>query len=93
MSLDGSIKPKWFVYIIKTKDNTLYTGITLDLARRLHQHTQGLGAKYLRGKHPLQLVFSIAMPDRSSASKLEYKIKHLSKAQKLQIIEQNLILE
>lgn len=83
----------WFVYIIQTKDNSLYTGITVDIARRLEQHRQGTGAKYLRGKQPLQLVFSVMVASRSIATQLECKIKKLTKAQKQSIVAGTLTLE
>ena len=88
MSRAVAINTMWYVYIIQAKDNTLYTGITIDVARRLQQHAAGVGAKYLRGKQPLQLVLSIEVSDRSTASQLEYKIKRLSRAQKIQLIAQ-----
>jgi len=93
MSHAGSSERPWFVYIIQTKDNTLYTGITLDIEKRLQQHRNGTGAKYLRGKTPLKLVFSLSTASRSCASKLECKIKKLSKLQKLLFIGGSLILE
>jgi putative endonuclease len=90
--MDSLTKP-WFVYIIQTKDQTFYTGITVDLPRRMQQHLNGTGAKYLRGKQPLQLVFSVMVKSRSAASKLECKIKKLTKTQKQSIIDGNLSLE
>ena len=73
----------WFLYIIRCRDNSLYTGITTDVERRLAEH-QGTkkGAKYLIGKAPLTIVYQKKLTDRSSALKLEYKIKQLSKSQK-----------
>ena len=72
----------WFLYLIRTADNRLYTGITTDVSRRFCQHQTGKGAKALRGKGELQLAFHCAAGDRSLASKLELKVKKLSKAQK-----------
>lgn len=78
----------WFVYIIKDKNNCFYTGITTDLARRFAEHSaqNNKTAKYLRGKAPLTLVYWQQVADRSSASKLEAKIKKLSKNQKQRLI-------
>jgi putative endonuclease len=76
----------WFVYLIRTKRNALYCGITNDLARRFAMHQQGKGAKALRGKGPLTLVWSESVVDKSSALKLEAKIKKLPKSQKEEIV-------
>ena len=76
----------WFVYILRCVDHSLYTGITVDLARRLKEHRGdagvGKGAKSLRGRRPLDLVYSVEQPTRSAALKLEYKIKQLPKPKK-----------
>jgi putative endonuclease len=79
---------KYFVYILKCNDNTLYTGITTDLKRRVSEHNSSLkGAKYTKQRRPVELVYAQEESDRSSASKREYEIKHLSRMQKLQLIE------
>ena len=82
----------WFVYIVKCKNNTLYTGITIDVERRLEEHRgeEGKGAKYLRGKGPLKLVFQERVGSKSNASKIEMKIKRLSRLKKIQILQGNL---
>ncbi|AMO47045.1 GIY-YIG nuclease superfamily protein [Enterobacter sp. FY-07] len=76
----------WFLYLIRTPDNTLYTGITTDVARRFTQHQNGKGAKALRGKGALQLVFSAQVGDKSIALRLEYRIKQLNKRQKERLV-------
>lgn len=77
----------WFIYIIKCADNTLYTGITTDLDRRLWEHNSSdKWAKYTKMRRPVEMVFSQVCEDRSQASKLEYKIKKYTKQQKLTII-------
>lgn len=68
--------------MLRTPAGALYTGITTDVTRRLAQHQSGKGAKALRGKGELQLVFHCAAGDRSLASKLEIRVKKLSKSQK-----------
>ena len=80
----------WFLYMIRTAAGQLYTGISTDPARRLRQHNGELrgGAKALRGKGPLQLVYQQAMSDRAAASKAEYQLKQLSKAAKEQRISE-----
>jgi putative endonuclease len=85
-------KSVWVVYILQTTGGLLYTGITTNLARRLAEHARsgvgsGKGAKSLRGKGPLTLVYQLAARDRSEASRLEARIKKLSRADKERLIE------
>jgi len=81
----------WSLYLIRTHQGNLYTGITTDVTRRLSEHAAGkLGAKSLRSKGPLTLVYQVELGDRSLASKAEYGVKKLPKSKKEQIIEQNL---
>ncbi|GEA51939.1 UPF0213 protein [Vibrio inusitatus NBRC 102082] len=77
---------KWFVYLIRTRHNALYCGVTNDLERRFQQHTNGTGAKALKGKGPLILEWSIPVENKSQALKLEYKIKQLSKQRKERLV-------
>lgn len=80
-------KDNWSLYLIRCKDNSLYTGITTDVTRRFSEHTEGkTGAKYLRGKGPLSLVFHKVVGNRSEASKMEIKVKKLSKSEKEKLI-------
>lgn len=72
----------WHVYIILCSDDTLYTGITTDIERRLRQHSTGRGAKYFRGRQPKQLLYLEAGHDRSTASKRERLIKEMKRADK-----------
>lgn len=72
----------WYVYILRCGDNTLYTGITDDVARRLSVHQAGKGAKYTRGRGPLTLAYTEEQPDKSSALKREIAIKKLTRPQK-----------
>ena len=78
---------EWYLYIIETQSGTLYTGITTDIARRMQQHEEGKGAKYMRGKGPLSLRLSIPCQNRSVASKLEAKVKQLPRSDKLRLIK------
>lgn len=77
----------WFIYLIRCNHGTLYTGITSDVARRFAEHESGKGAKYLRGKAPLELVFQQAIGSRSAALTAEAAIKKLSKADKEKLIQ------
>ena len=81
----------WFTYILKCADNTLYTGITKNLKQREDEHN-GLdkyekGAKYTKIRRPVQMVYSAEFPDRSSACKEEYRIKKLTRIEKLKLIK------
>lgn len=76
----------WFLYIIRTSNQSLYTGITTDVVRRLQQHQNGRGAKYLKGRKDIYVVYQIKVGDRSTALKLEYRIKQLSKLKKEQLV-------
>lgn len=76
----------WYLYLIRTADNTLYTGITTDVARRYQQHQCGKGAKALRGKGELTLAFSAPVGDRSLALRAEYRVKRLTKRQKERLV-------
>jgi putative endonuclease len=74
----------WSIYIIRCNDNSLYTGISNNVSHRFKIHQSGSvqAAKYTRNKHPLQLVFTAEIGDRSAASRAEYRIKQLSKRSK-----------
>lgn len=76
----------WQLYILECSDDSLYTGITNDLARRMSQHATGKGAKYFRGRDPMQVVYLESGLDRSSASVREAAVKRLDRAEKLRLI-------
>lgn len=76
----------WFVYIVECSDGTLYTGITNDLDKRIKTHNSGKGAKYTRTRLPVYLKYSITKINKSEASKEEYRIKQLTKKEKLKLI-------
>jgi putative endonuclease len=78
----------WFIYILRCADNSLYTGITLDVDKRLDQHN-GIdknGAKYTKARRPVQLVYQETSHSRSEACKREYAIKSLCKSEKESLI-------
>lgn len=77
---------KWFVYILRCADGTLYTGATDDVARRVAVHNSGKGAKYTRGRCPVEVVYTEECDSFSAALKREYAIKQLTRAQKLELI-------
>lgn len=80
----------WSVYIILCSDNSLYTGISNDVERRLQQHAAQQGAKYFRGRSPEKLVYLEEGHDRSSASQREAEIKKLKRSDKEALIESNM---
>jgi len=77
----------WYVYIVECNDGSLYTGITNDIDKRIKKHNSGKGAKYTKTRLPVKLKIKFEANDRSEASKLEYKIKQLSRQEKLKLIE------
>lgn len=78
----------WFTYMVRCADLTLYTGVTTDLVRRLHEHNVGMaGAKYTRARRPVLLVYSESAPDRSAACKREAEIKRMAASEKLRLID------
>ena len=77
----------WKLYILRCGDGTLYTGITTDVEKRLEAHRTGKGAKYTRGRSPLELVYQEACGDHSAALKRELEIKKLSRDEKEKLIQ------
>ena len=76
----------WWVYIVECNDGTLYTGTSIDVNKRILTHNKGKGAKYTRTRKPVVLVASFEFEDRSKACKEEYRIKQLSRQEKLVLI-------
>ena len=76
-----------FVYMLRCKDGSLYTGWTNDLEHRLATHSSGRGAKYTRGRGPLELVYSEELPDKEAALRRECAIKKLRREQKLALLQ------
>lgn len=79
---------KWKVYILECADNTYYTGITVDIERRLEEHNSSwLWAKYTRMRRPVKLIYTSKFETRSEASKEEYRIKRLSRKGKEELVK------
>ncbi len=78
------VKPakKWYLYVLRCKDGTLYCGITNDLARRIAQHDEGKGARYTRGRGPVKLLRSWPQKGKSAALKAEFAFKRLTRPAK-----------
>lgn len=77
---------KWIVYILECADNSLYTGITNDLERRLEEHRTGRGAKYTKHRRPLTMRYSEYQDTKGAALKREAAIKSLDRSAKLALI-------
>lgn len=80
---------KYFVYMLETERDTIYTGITTDVQRRYEEHLTGVskkGAKYTNANKPVRLLYTKEYPSKSEAMKEEYRIKHLTRRQKLDMI-------
>jgi putative endonuclease len=86
--MNGSDTLVWQVYLIRCRDDSLYTGITTDPVRRLREHAGegAAGAKYLRGRGPFTLVFSCAVGSRAAALRAERRIKRLPKEYKERLV-------
>ena len=82
------MEKKWFVYLLRCGDGSLYCGITDDVSRRLEAHAAGKGAKYTRSRKPVELVYYEECTDHSAALKREIEIKALSRDEKLKLIEE-----
>jgi putative endonuclease len=73
----------WSVYVVRCRDGSLYTGIATDVARRLEEHRNGrIGARYLRGRAPLELAAQWSIGDRSLALRVEHRIKRMTRTEK-----------
>ena len=77
----------WKLYILRCADGSLYTGITTDVQARFAVHNSGKGAKYTRGRGPLELVYTEVCGDHSDALKRELEVKAMSREEKLQLIQ------
>ena len=73
----------WHVYMVRCADDSLYTGCTNDLLRRVAAHNAGKGARYTRSRGPVQVVWSVRVKDKSAALSREWRVKQLSRAEKL----------
>tara|TARA_B110000090_G_scaffold74168_1_gene84443 strand:- start:398 stop:718 length:321 start_codon:yes stop_codon:yes gene_type:complete len=97
MDTENEEAAQWSLYLIRTAQASLYTGVTTDVQRRFAEHEnrdkKNKGAKALRGKGPLKLVFKIVVGNRSDALKLEYKVKKLSRTDKQRLVSRTSKLE
>ena len=81
------MEPAWYLYILRCGDGSLYTGITTDVEKRLEAHRSGKGAKYTRGRGPLELVYRELCGTHSEALKREFRVKAMTREEKLLLVE------
>lgn len=79
---------KHYIYIVKCKDGSLYTGYAKDVTQRVAKHNNGQGAKYTKMRRPVQLVYQEMFNTKSEALKREYEIKTYTRQQKLELISE-----
>lgn len=82
---EGEIEMKNYTYVLKCSDKSLYTGWTNDIEKRLKSHNEGKGAKYTRGRTPVELVYLEEFDTKEAAMKREAAIKKMSRAEKLKL--------
>jgi predicted GIY-YIG superfamily endonuclease len=92
LSLNSEAK-SWFVYIVRCSDNSLYTGIAIDVEARVTRHNKGKGAKYTRSRSPVELVYTERLNQKGDALRREIVIKKLSSQQKRKLVSDHLIHE
>jgi ADP-ribose pyrophosphatase YjhB (NUDIX family)/predicted GIY-YIG superfamily endonuclease len=83
----------WFFYALRCADDTLYAGVTTNLARRVAEHNAGRGARYTAGRRPVRLAAAWRFPDRGAAQRAEARFRRLTRARKLALVEQGLSFE
>lgn len=84
--MSETVRKLWILYILRCADGTFYTGITNDLERRIEAHDTGKGAKYTRGRGPVQILYTEQFVDRADASRRERIVKSLSRTEKEKLI-------
>lgn len=78
----------WYVYMVRCSDDTLYTGVTTDVKRRVEEHnSEKKGAKYTKARQPVELVFKVMAKDRSKAQMKEAQLRKMSRADKLVMLQ------
>lgn len=85
--MTDSQRPDHFVYLLRCGDETLYTGYTTDVERRVREHACGDGAKYTRGRTPLELVHVESFASQSAAMRREYALKQHTRPEKERVVE------
>lgn len=76
-----------YLYILKLRDDTFYTGVTNNISRRMDEHSKGRGSEYVKGRRPFELVYKRRFPSLSEAMRMERAVKKLPRANKEQLIQ------
>lgn len=82
------MEKKYFTYVLLTEANTLYCGYTDDVEKRFEAHMSGKGAKYTRANKPVKIIYTTSFDTKSEAMKEEYRIKHLTKSEKIEFLKE-----
>lgn len=86
---EGGRKPKrWYVYILRCSDDTLYCGVTTDVERRVSEHNRGTASRYTRSRRPVTIEGYAAFPDRGAAQRAEHAVKKRPSGEKLRFLEE-----
>ena len=85
--------PDWYLYMVRCRDGSLYTGIATDVESRLADHRTNKGSKYLRGRGPLKLVFKKQIGEKGRALKIEHKVKNLPRHKKEALVKTGVGIE
>jgi len=88
MPLETGLIKVYYIYILRCSDDTLYTGYTTSLQKRLETHNSGKGAKYTRARLPVELVYSEEFEDKVNALKREYEIKKMTRNEKIRLLKE-----
>ncbi len=84
---DRGMATLWFVYMVRCADDTLYTGVTTDIERRLHEHNgSARGARYTRARRPVKIVWQEESASRAAACRREYEVRHYDRRKKLSLL-------
>lgn len=82
------MEKKYYTYVLLTEANTLYCGYTDDVEKRFEAHMSGKGAKYTRANKPIKIIYTASFDTKSEAMKEEYRIKHLTKSEKIEFLKE-----
>lgn len=85
------MEKKYYTYILLIENNSLYCGYTDDVEKRFQAHLEGKGAKFTKAHKPVKIVYTKEFDTKSEAMKEEYRIKHLTRKEKLELIGENIL--
>jgi putative endonuclease len=85
-SIASRMEPAWHLYVVRTRDGALYAGVTTDVARRFAEHCANQGARYLRGRGPLEIAYRRKLGNRGLALRVEWQFKRRPRDEKEAIV-------